>query len=283
MDVVFAFDDRYAEQIPVVVESLLRSAAGGGSISVWLVTTATAKASMQDRVRRQVADRAGLRFLVADDRFRSLPTSARPALAYISAGSNLRLLLPELLPETVRRYLYLDADVLVEGDLQPLFGLGMGGAPIAAVRDRYNATIGAQGGIPGSSPSLDAGTPYFNAGVLLVDRAEWTRRGITDRCVEYLECNREALRFGDQDSLNVACAGAWLEVPNKWNYQGWRPDPGQVEVRPEDVRITHYLGRRKPWHPDFPLEAHRRRYAEMAEAAERVRRSAGRTRSASGR
>jgi lipopolysaccharide biosynthesis glycosyltransferase len=116
-------------------------------------------------------------------------------------------------------------------------------------------------------PSLEAGTPYFNAGVLLVDRAAWNRRGITDRCIEYLERNREALRFGDQDSLNVACAGAWREVPAKWNYQGWRPDPGQFEVRPDDVRITHYLGRRKPWNPDFPLEAHRRRYAEMAEAA----------------
>jgi lipopolysaccharide biosynthesis glycosyltransferase len=286
VDVVFAFDDRYAEQIPVAVESLLLSATG--DVSVWLVTTATAKATMQDRVHRQVADRAHLRFLVADDTFRSLPTSVRPALAYISAGTNLRLLLPELLPEAVSRYLYLDADVFVEGDLQPLFGLAMGGVPVAAVRDRYNATIGAQGGLPGLPPSLAADTPYFNAGVLLVDRAEWNRCRITDRCLEYLDCNRETLRFGDQDSLNVACAGAWLEVPNKWNYQGWRPDPGQLEMRPDDVRITHYLGRRKPWHPDFPLEAHRRRYAEMAEAARtsaerRVHQSAGRTRPASGR
>jgi lipopolysaccharide biosynthesis glycosyltransferase len=278
VDVVFAFDDLYVERIPVAVESLLRSAADGVSMSVWLVTTATAKATIQDRIHRQVADRAGLRLLVAGDKFRSLPTSTLPKLAYISAGSNLRLLLPELLPETVRRYLYLDADVLVEGDLQPLFGVAMGGAPICAVRDRYNGTIGAQGGLPGLPPALDADTPYFNAGVLLVDRAEWNRRGITDRCIEYLECNREALRFGDQDGLNAACGGAWLELPAKWNYQGWRPDPGQPEVRPDDVRITHYLGRRKPWDPDFPVEAHRRRYAEMAEAARTSERTYARAR-----
>ncbi|MDT5026795.1 MAG: hypothetical protein QOE61_3221 [Micromonosporaceae bacterium] len=87
---------------------------------------------------------------------------------------------------------------------------------------------------------------------------------------EYHDRNRHVLRFADQDSLNLACYGAWLELDEKWNYQGWWPDPGEPELRPTDVRITHYVGRRKPWDADFPLEVHRVGYREMADLAARA-------------
>ena len=270
MDVVFAFDDLYAGRVPVAVESLLRSQAECAEVSIWLATTSEATLTIRDRVQRQVSDRAALHFLGVDEGFRALGRSSLEGLDYISAGAHLRLFLPDLLPEAVDRYLYLDSDVLVEGDLAPLSDIPMCGLPIAAVRDLFTPTIGAQGGVPGQPPGLDEEAAYFNSGVLLVDRAAWRRRDVTRTCLEYLKRNRHVLRFVGQDDLNLACYGAWLELDEKWNYQGWWPDPGEPELRPTDVRVTHYVGRRKPWDADFPLEAHRLRYSEMADLAGRA-------------
>jgi lipopolysaccharide biosynthesis glycosyltransferase len=271
MDVVFAFDDLYADRVPVAVESLLRTQTGH-SIRVWLATTADAARDVEDAAQRQACGRATLRLLVVGDTYRSLGRSLLKQLDYVSAAAYMRLFLPDILPETVDRYIYLDSDVLVEGDLEELSSMPMCGLPLAAVRDLFTPTVGAQGGIPGRPHGLSDDAPYFNSGVLLVDRAAWQRRDVTEVSLEYLERNRHRLRFVDQDSLNIACYDAWVELDRKWNYQGWWPDPGEVESRPSDVRVTHYVGRRKPWEADFPLQVHRIRYGEMAERAARASR-----------
>lgn len=272
MDIVFAFDERYADHVFVPIESLVTSLPAGVSHRLWIATTASATREIQQGVQRQVAGRgASAHFLTVDERFRVLGRSTLPGLSYISSGAHLRLFLPSLLPSSVERFVYLDSDVLIEGDLQPLATLDLRGHPVAAVRDLFTPTLGAQGGLPGCPASNDTSAAYFNAGVLLVDRVAWSQREITERCIGYLERNRGILRFPDQDALNLACYDSWRRLDDRWNYQGWWPDPGQVEMRPPDLRITHYLGRRKPWDNDFPLDLHREKYRQWEAQAARAR------------
>lgn len=259
MDIAFAFDEGYADHLPAAVESVLQSHPARPDLTIWLLTTAQAKADRAEAWGRQVEGRAQLRLIAAGDEFRSLGTPLPEAFSYISTGMYLRLLLPQMLPGTVQRVLYLDIDVFVNADLSPLWQIPLDGSPLAAVRDRYTSTMDTSGGIPGAPEGIDGSAPYFNSGVLLINTPIWRQMGITERCLTYLEDNRSSLRLPDQDALNLAAYGRWVELDSDWNDQAgwWKPRIA------EPARILHFLGRTKPWHEHFRITGYRERYLRL--------------------
>ena len=156
-----------------------------------------------------------------------------------------RFLIPRLFPETVSRVLYLDADLLVFGDLGALWEVDLEGAVVGAVLDALDLPL-KQG-----APGLD-GMPrvhhYFNSGVLLIDLPRWREERISERALEYLTRHPRS-PFPDQDALNVACDGLWKRLDPRWNFQNHYKtriaDMGSAE-RPA---IVHFVTGVKPWKP----------------------------------
>ena len=130
-----------------------------------------------------------------------------------------RLLMPELIPSSVARLIYLDADILVNRDINDLWKIGLGGAPIAAVPEilldlgfhknklsKYLLTSG-----------LVREEDYFNAGVLLIDlqylrdNADILLDGYKFVC-EHPQCN-----FFDQDILNYCFASRSVKLPETFD------------------------------------------------------------------
>lgn len=107
----------------------------------------------------------------------------------------------------VERALYLDSDVLVRGDLRPLWETDLQGKMVGAVTDV---------GYPLGHENM-ARQPYFNAGVLLMDLAKI--RGSIDGAKGLASKMREA-KFRDQDFLNTQFANEWIPLPLQWNAQG---------------------------------------------------------------
>ncbi|WP_212831322.1 glycosyltransferase family 8 protein [Catellatospora sp. TT07R-123] len=269
MDIAFAVDETYAEHAQVAMESVLECHPGRDGIVFWLLTTDEVVKTRRGHLERQLAGRAGLHLLTCGDEFRGLPLAEPDWLDYLSPGMYLRLLLPDLIGDGPRRLLYLDADIAVCGDLAPLWTVPLGGGTVlAAVRDAYNATMDAQGGIPGAGADVDGGAPYFNSGMLLIDPAAWRAADVTRRCLDYLVANAPALRFPDQDALNLAAAGHWLRLPHRWNHmRSYDLEPGPDAPWPDtDVRIMHFAGRRKPWSEGFRPGHRLARYRRLAEA-----------------
>jgi lipopolysaccharide biosynthesis glycosyltransferase len=261
MDIAFAFDETYAAYLPTVVESVLQSNPQA-DIRLWLGTTLASAHAIQADIARQVSARATVRYLMLDGKYPKLGTSTMAGLEYLGPGANLRLFLVDALPAHVTRCLYLDIDVLVNGDLNPLWRVPLGDAVLAAVADSGSPLMGSHGGPPGSPP-IDPAAPYFNSGVLMINLRQWHEHRVTHRCVEYLRRNEHHLRYPDQDALNIVCHGAWLELDERWNFQGSWSGSAKSRPSPGDIRITHYAGPHKPWSPDFPAEPHRRRYATL--------------------
>lgn len=259
MDVAFAFDEGYADHVPVAVESILATHQAG--VTLWLLTTAQVKAERAEAWQAQAAGRAKLHLLSATDEFRSWRASARESLSYISSGTYLRLLLPGHLPEYIDRVLYLDSDVLVCGDLSPLWDIPLDGAALAAVGDHFTPTLGTRDGIPGAPTDIDMAAPYFNSGVLMINLPVWRTLGITELCLKYMTENQDRLRLPDQDALNLAAYGRWHELAGIWNdhVSWWNP-----VAEPQDTRILHFIGRKKPWHDGFEYPAAHELYQRIA-------------------
>lgn len=200
---------------------------------------------------------AGVDWLAPDlARLADLP--ARPQLP---REVFLRLLMDELLPPDLHRALWLDADVVVEASLAPLWTHPFGGQTIVAVQDYGGPTLGSTGGTAATCRELglDPDAPYFNSGVMLVDLARWRGGRVTQDVLAYTRRFSKHVVFGDQDGLNSVLTGRWARAPLPWNVQvaalrsiARGALPISSELRREwdalhtSPAIVHYAGD-KPW------------------------------------
>ena len=83
---------------------------------------------------------------------------------HISPAAYLRLMMVEALDPAIQRVLYLDADIIINGDILPLWTTPLGGKVCAAVADAW---VNAEEF--GEKWHLQAGGHYFNSGVMLFD------------------------------------------------------------------------------------------------------------------
>lgn len=169
----------------------------------------------------------------------ALPATLRfPRIVYA------RLLLDRLLPGEVERVVYLDCDTMVRRPIEELFDLDLGGRPIAAVADPYHDGIKLGRDIRTKQSPFDAAAPYFNSGVLLIDRAGFAAADLPGRIAGFARAGTLAQLYFDQDILNLVFAGQWLELP--WRFNLMLPRPAHESL---GAAILHYTGHRRPWLP----------------------------------
>ncbi|MBF1690441.1 MAG: SP_1767 family glycosyltransferase [Streptococcus cristatus] len=160
---------------------------------------------------------------------------------HISSATYARYFIPQFVAE--ERVLYLDSDLVVNRDLQPLYDIPLEGKLVAAVGD--------------------AGGYGFNAGVLLIDNRAWKERQLqetfikeTDRIMGLVQSGQMEDFNGDQTVLNHVLAQDWLPLDKIYNlqvghdlvafYSGWN---GHFELDQKPL-IIHYTTFRKPWNSE---------------------------------
>ena len=164
-----------------------------------------------------------------------------------------RLFLDRLLPETYARYVAIDSDMLIvrpglgrlaEIDLRGhAFAAGFDmiylmdhkGGPLAREFQGYRRALG-----------LELTTPYFNAGLMCVDRATWRNAGFADEAAARLRGDPERYPFMEQDALNSLVRGAFAPLSPRYNFMGDFFLTGlEREIAPI---VLHFVNQPKPWH-----------------------------------
>ena len=187
--------------------------------------------------------------------------------AHYTIDTYTRLWLGEFFPETVDRVLYLDADIVVVGSIAPLWSTDLGGALMGAVD-----IPGSDQGVRRLAMRMEDG--YFNAGVLLIDVAQWraTRAELT--VLDYIRVNPERVSY-DQDALNACFRSRTKRLDYQWNViRPFYREPlvlplGRTEIETirRDAKIIHFNGGSKPWSYfcDHPRRAEYEKYLRMTE------------------
>lgn len=199
---------------------------------------------------------------------------AYPLMAHLTRAAYARLLIPALLPSSVSKVIYLDADLLVLADIGGLWSEPFGGAACLAVQDisapwmdcavtipnydRCGTYLGRHPAIPNYRElGFAPGDPYFNSGVLVMD-LDWCRaEDISQKALGFLKANRRHVLWADQYALNVAFHGHWLPLDISWNqgahifhYPDWVHSPFDFETLSRcrfAPRIVHFTTKDKPW------------------------------------
>lgn len=163
-----------------------------------------------------------------------------------------RLFLDRLLPETYPRYVAIDADMLIARpglarlasvDLGPhafaaaydmIFLMDFKGGPLAREFQGYRRALG-----------LDLTTPYFNAGLMAVDRARWRAAGYAEEAAARLRSHPQNYPFMEQDALNSLVKGAFAPLSPRLNFMGDFFLTGlEREIAPV---VWHFVNQPKPW------------------------------------
>jgi lipopolysaccharide biosynthesis glycosyltransferase len=252
---VLAADAAFAMPLAVALRSALDTLSEPHRLQAWILDGGLGSAN-RARIERSLASpRLELRFLTPDRR----ALAGIPHRGRVSRTAYFRILAADLLPATLARAIYLDADVLVTADLARLWAEPQRGLPVLAAREAGAPLVSSPRGLLNHRElALPAELGYFNSGVMAIDLALWRKEKLASQLLSYLERHAHAIRWWDQDALNAVLAGRWGELDPRWNQTPhfWEPAEGDADPLSPALRalvtrdpwIVHYSTWSKPWH-----------------------------------
>ena len=192
---------------------------------------------------------AGFSFYPLDPSlFNNLAVSER-----ISSVTYYRDLIPEAINPEVEKIAYLDGDMIVLGDIRPLWEIDLEGYTIAAADD-----IAAIKFKEYDRLNIPEKFGYFNSGTILINRKEWIKNDISRKIFSYTRENIEILKYLDQDAENFTLCDKRKTLEQKWNQQvgiyflrqkfldSFFSQEQVKEIKKKPV-IVHFNGMEKPW------------------------------------
>jgi lipopolysaccharide biosynthesis glycosyltransferase len=245
-------DAGYVVPLAVTLRSLAESQT---SRAVTKVTVMSLGIGSEDQ-QRIVDSTPGLdvRFVPIEDR---LPADV-PTVGRLNRATYGRLLAVDLLPQDVKRVVYLDADLIVREDLSPLFDADLGTSPIAAVQSATVPHVSNPYGLAAwRSLELAPDLPYLNSGVLVIDTDRWRQRDLGRAVLDFVARHRDELHTADQDGFNGVLRGDFARLELRWNQEATLREPShfaytafdrnEVDEAINNPAIIHFTGADKPW------------------------------------
>lgn len=245
MDIAFATNDAFCGHTAVAIYSLM-ACNRTADITIHLLTIGC-RAENIDKIRCMVEKkRRRIKvYEVSETLFACFPPTGCYSLA-----SYLRLCLPSLLKE-VDKVLYMDSDVVVNGDIRDLWNTDISACPVAAL---FDATLSYEmvKDYIGYDYFKDG---YFNSGVLLMNLGYWRTYKLQEKMFDYLKSH--SVKLPDQDALNAVLHGTIKPLHPKWNcHVGYFAFPPLVVSAQRKyikelwtgAKIIHFTGPAKPWY-----------------------------------
>lgn len=255
--VLLTANEKYAAPMSVTAVSILQNAAADTFIDFFLMVPSDFSENAKLRFQKLGADYPRSSFTFIDMRERYQGASVQTA--HLDTPIYYRLSAAELLPD-LDKCIYLDSDVIVLKDLQPLYETELREDYIAAVlapgflqKNNWNRHQCEVVGLPDMSG-------YINSGVLIMNLAQ-IRKDALQPIFEQLAFNHYPSE--DQDVLNKACFGRITHLPYPYNVicgSEYSSDflsslfPAEEILEAEtNPCMLHFANGTKPWH-DFSCQ-----------------------------
>ncbi len=250
-------DDNYARHLGVLMVSI-RENNKSSHIRYWIVSNRITEQNLS-KLRSIATDNFEVEIIDFQRNLEFLSATIHSG-TNVTLSSYIRLFVAELVPEEVKKILYLDCDVICKGQIDELFQIPMGDYIVLGVRDHIAAECCYRLQIP----------QYINSGMLLIDLVRWREGNVQDSIFRYLSDNvndYSRIRFHDQDAINAVLAGRIGYIDTKWNSVTGCGDleyRNVLNTRGKKGIILHLIG--KPWvkGKDNPFTPYYEKYLRMS-------------------
>jgi lipopolysaccharide biosynthesis glycosyltransferase/GT2 family glycosyltransferase len=169
---------------------------------------------------------------------------------YITLAAYYRIFLPQVIPESYDKCLYLDCDTLILGNIRPLWETDLENYALAAVQDAH-VGLTDRAEVLGPFPS----EKYFNSGVLLINLRLWRKEQLALKVIDFIRKNPSKIKLHDQDGLNGILYDSWKPLNERWNKMVFTIyGYGQTIKHPMKAmdfitgpKVMHFAYKNKPW------------------------------------
>ena len=249
IDILIASDINYAPYYGVMLTSLFINNKES-CFDIHLLTDSTWTPEMTKRfegLARQY-DSSFHSYVVDEKVLADFPTKSHitlPTYYNLSASS--------LLPDSIHRIIYMDGDMIVNGDIRPIWELDLQGNVCAQV-------LGAAYYDEEQYVRLGYDKKYgvYNNGVTVYDFDKLRDMDFSNKALQFIIDNPEKVTWMDQDAMNALLHDKTLRLPYRYNFQTlaltkerWQhyDDAFRREVLSEsnNPMVVHYTGHVKPW------------------------------------
>jgi len=259
-------DDRFAMPLAVTMFSALKNLRQGITPVLYIIDggiTAVKKTKIE-----RVLKNTSRQFILNWVPFDLNRIGAVKETNIISKAAYLRILIPDLLPKDISKVIYLDCDMIVEGDFANLWDLEFVDEPAMGVQDYCFPYISTPSAISNFKDlQLPETATYCNSGLIVMNLNYWRAHGYTSLIFNYLNANSDHLQHFDQDGINVVIGGKWKLLDPQWNVslssianfgQALSLNPTELASLRERITknpyIIHFTSKHKPWHTGHKIK-----------------------------
>lgn len=207
LNICIASDDNYAEHMQVAIYSLIYNLNKDCNCNVYILDWwITDKKKSNIKNMENLFSNIYIEFILMDwEKYSKLPI-----LHHLTKEMYYRIEIPNLFPQ-VNKIVYLDCDVIINGDLSEILNCNLDNYAIWAPNDfwAYNAYK--------YILNIPSEHKYFNSGVLLMNLEYWRKNDISELIFGYINDNSKWLVTWDQDAINAICYDKRLVLPLKYN------------------------------------------------------------------
>ena len=169
-------------------------------------------------------------------------------LGHTTVETYIRLFVPFILDEDVDRMLYLDCDIICNGDISKLYETNLDKYYFAACQNVPPLDTTGWNETMNINLELPEDNKYINAGVLLINFKKYKKDYSIEKINDFIEENHERLIMQDQDIINKMFYKKIKILPGKYNYQ--INSYLDNDINKSSVLI-HYSDSLKPWNFNY--------------------------------
>ncbi|PWT26248.1 glycosyltransferase family 8 protein [Butyrivibrio fibrisolvens] len=216
MNIIYATDDNYAYLAGVSMESLFINNRSTEVIDVYILDDGISEANKNKL--GLIAQNYNRKVLFIDVQTISENIKKLTSVGFSYEGKDSftaysRLFMDDVLPESVKKALYIDCDTLVVSSLENAYNTKMpDDCVISMVVDCTQREYV-------KSLDMEQDNSYYNSGIILFDIDRWRSCKCGQLLIDHLQNVRSEYPLPDQDLLNVVLGDKINKLPLKYNVQ----------------------------------------------------------------
>lgn len=238
--IFFATNNNYAPYLSIALISMLENGSKDYFYKIHILSASLSNEN-KNLLKKCITQNSSIEFISLQDkltRFQSMFHTRD----YYSKETYYRFFISNLYPE-YDKVIYLDADMVILGDVSELYNLDMNNYLVAAVHEDVMDQP-----IFGDYSEKTLGVPredYFNAGMLVINTDNFRKQRIEEKFIHLL--NKFTFTVAqDQDYLNILCQNQVKRLDMGWN----KASCYEPKFNNDNLKIIHYKLNHKPWHYD---------------------------------
>ena len=210
INIAFILDKNYVMPTVVAITSILKNKNRTSVYSFYIITKDISQDSIELFKKFETKDiKINIINVQNCEKYNNLEKKDFP----VSTAALFKFDLPNLLPDSIEKVLYLDGDIIVQGDLSELYSTDISDVYAGVVKDYRGLTLKGD-----FNERLKINhTAYFNSGVLLLNLSLLRNDNLPEKLLNYRISGINY--YMDQDSFNVIFAEKVKYLSFYFNFQ----------------------------------------------------------------